>query len=112
MKNYTNTKFQITEKNHGLYTPPHMLYLYFSTKCSRLPPTSMKQEKKPLEWKPERNKSFNDILKLVSEITRNKHFGQILDTHVVCDSSTSGLWAALKENSPEGWCAIAYAPFS
>ena len=48
-------------------------------------------------------------LKLVAEITQNKHFDQHLDTRIVCDASTTGLGVALEQHSPEGWVAVAYA---
>ena len=48
---------------------------------------------------------------MVSEITHNKHFDfdQHLDTRIVCDASITGLGAVLKQFSPEGWVAVAYA---
>ena len=47
-------------------------------------------------------------LKLVAEITQNKHFDQHLHTRIVCDASTTGLGAASEQHSPEGWVAVAY----
>ena len=41
---------------------------------------------KPIDWKPEHNTAFDNILKLVSEITQNEHFEQQLDTLIVCMS--------------------------
>ena len=64
---------------------------------------------RPLECSTEHNKTFKNILKLVSKITQNKHFDQHLDTCIVCDASTTGLGAALEQFSPEGWVAVAYA---
>ena len=49
------------------------------------------------------------LLKLVAEITQNKHFDQELETCIVCDASNTGLGAALELNSPGGWIAVAYA---
>ena len=67
------------------------------------------EKNRPLEWSTEHNTAFNNILKLVSEITQNKHFDQHLDTRIICDASTTGLGAALEQFSPEGWVAVAYA---
>ena len=64
---------------------------------------------KPINWKPEHNTSFENIKKLVSEITQNKHFDQRLETRIITDASTSGLGASLEQYLPEGWVAIAYA---
>ena len=64
---------------------------------------------KPINWKPEHNISFENIKKLISEITQNKHFDQHPETRIVTDASTSGLGASLEQYSPEGWVAIAYA---
>ena len=52
---------------------------------------------------------FKNIIKLVYEITQNKHFDQHLDTRIVCDASATGLGAALEQHSPECWVAVAYA---
>ena len=62
---------------------------------------------KPINWKPEHNTSFENIKRLVSEITKRKHFNQHLETRLVTDASTSGIGASLEEYSPEGWVAIA-----
>ena len=67
------------------------------------------EKNEPIDWKSEHNTAFNNILKLVSEMTQNKHFDQHLNTRIACDSSTSRLGASLEQNSPEGWVAIAYA---
>ena len=64
---------------------------------------------KPINWKSEPNKLFENIKKLVSEITQNKYFDQHLETRIVTDASTSGLGASLEQYSPEGWVAITYA---
>ena len=37
---------------------------------------------KPINWKLEHNTSFENIKKLVSEITQNKHFDQNLETRM------------------------------
>ena len=67
------------------------------------------EKKKPLHWSSEHNTAFKNMLKLVAEITQNKHFDQQLETRIVCDASNTGLGAALEQNSPEGWIAVAYA---
>ena len=67
------------------------------------------EHNKPVDWSTEHNTTFKNILKLVAEITQNKHFDQYLDTRIVCDASTTGLGAALEQRSPEGWVAVAYA---
>ena len=67
------------------------------------------EKKKPLDWSSEHNTAFKNILKLVVEITQNKHFDQQLETRIVCDASNTGLGAALEQNLPEGWIAVAYA---
>ena len=67
------------------------------------------EKNKPIDWKSEHNTVFYNILKLVSEITQNKHFDQHLDTRIVCDASTSRLGESLEHYSPEGGVAIAYA---
>ena len=65
--------------------------------------------KKSINWKPKQNTSFENLNKLVSEITQNKHFDQHLETRIVTDAFTSGLGASLKQYSLEGWLPIVYA---
>ena len=67
------------------------------------------EKKKPLDWSTKHNTAFKNILKLVTEITQNKHFDQQLETRIVCDAFNTGLGAALEQHSPEGWIAVAYA---
>ena len=67
------------------------------------------EKKKPLEWSTEHNTAFKNILKLVAAITQTKHFDQHLQNRIVCEACNTGLGAALKQNSPQGWIAIAYA---
>ena len=67
------------------------------------------EKKKPLDWSSEHNTASKNVLKLVAEITQNKHFDQQLETRIVCDASNTGLGAALERNSPKGWIAVAYA---
>ena len=67
------------------------------------------EQNKPFDWSTEHHTSFKNILKLVAEITQNKHFDQHLYTRIVCDVSTKGLGAALEQHSPEGWVDVAYA---
>ena len=87
-----------------------MLRSEFSINRRHPPPISQKTEKnKLLEWKPEYNVLIKKILKLVYEITQNKHFIQNLDTRVVCDASTSGLGAVMEQSSRDGLVVIAYA---
>ena len=57
---------------------------------------------RPLNWLPEHNLAFKNILQLVAKITQNKHFDQYLDTRIVCDASKIGLGAALEQHSEEG----------
>ena len=64
---------------------------------------------KPINWKPEHNTSFENIIILVSEITQNKNFNQHLETRIVTDASTSVLGVSLEQYSAKGWVAIAYA---
>ena len=59
------------------------------------------EKNKPLNWSPELSTAFKNKLKLVAEITQNKHFDQHLDTSIVCDPTTTG---------PGGW-KIQRAPF-
>ena len=66
-------------------------------------------KRKSLNWSTEHDSAFHNIQMLVREITQKNHFDQNLDTRVVCDASTYGLGAALKQNTNEGWVAIAYA---
>ena len=61
-----------------------------------------KNTKRLIDWKQEYKNSFNNILKLVSEITQNKHFDEHLDIRIVCDASTTGSGASLEQNSAEG----------
>ena len=81
------------------------------TAAALRPLLKTQKKNRPLEWSTEHNTTFNNILKLVSEITHNKHFDfdQHLDTRIVCDASITGLGAVLKQFSPEGWVAVAYA---
>ena len=44
----------------------------------------------PINWKAEHKTSFENIKKLISGITQNKHFDQHLETRIVTDASTSG----------------------
>ena len=64
---------------------------------------------KALDWKSKHTSAFHNNLKLVSEITENKHVNQHLDTGIVCDASKFGLGAALEQNTDTGWVAEAYA---
>ena len=64
---------------------------------------------KSINWKPKQNTSFENLNKLVSEITQNKHFDQHLETRIVTDAFLSGLGASLKQYSLEGWLPIVYA---
>ena len=63
----------------------------------------------PINWLPEHNLAFKNILQLVPKITQNKYSDHHLDTRIVCDASNTGLRAALEQHSAEGWVAIAYA---
>ena len=67
------------------------------------------EKNKLLDWCTEYNTTFKNIIKMVSEIAQKKHFDQHLDTRIVCDASITGLGAALKQHSPEGWVAVAHA---
>ena len=67
------------------------------------------EKNKALDWSPEHNTTFNNILKLAAEMKQNKHFDQHLDTRIKCDASTTGLGAALEQHSPEVCVAVAYA---
>ena len=78
----------------GLHKPSHTIY-------TKISPLLKNTEKGTLEWSPEHNTTFKIILKLVPEITQNKHFDQDLDTRIVCDASTTGLGDALEQQSPE-----------
>ena len=49
------------------------------------------EKNKPLDWSTDHNTTFKNILKMVAEITQNKHFDRFLDTRIVCDASTTGL---------------------
>ena len=64
------------------------------------------EKNKPINWLPEHNSAFKNILQLVAKITQNKHFDQHLETRIVCDASTTGLGAALEQYSTDGWVAI------
>ena len=66
------------------------------------------EKNRKVKWSTEHNTAFKNLLKLVSEITQNKLFGQHLHTRIVCDASTTGLGAALGHFS-SGWVAVAYA---
>ena len=61
------------------------------------------EKNRPINWLPEHNSAFKNILQLVAKITQNKH----LETCIVCDNT--GLGVALEQHSTEGWVAIAYA---
>ena len=66
-----------------------------------------------IDWKKKHNIAINNnnILKLVSVITQNNCFDQMLETRVVCDAPTFGLGAALEQHTTEGWVALAYPAF-
>ena len=63
----------------------------------------------PINWLPELNLVFKNILQMVAKVTQNKHFDHHLDSRLVCDASNTSLGAALDWHSAEGWVAIAYA---
>ena len=67
------------------------------------------EKNRPINWLPEHNVAFKNIIQLIAKITQNKDFGQQLDTRIVCDASNIGLGATLEQHSAEGWVAIAYA---
>ena len=67
------------------------------------------EKKKPINWLPEHNSAFKNIIQLVAKILQNEHFDQHLETRIVCNASNTGLGAALEQNSTEGGVAIAYA---
>ena len=73
--------------------------------AATLPPLlKITDENKTLDWRLEHNLAFNNILKLVSDITLNKHFDHNLETRVISYASTSGLGPALEQYSKEyGW---------
>ena len=73
------------------------------------PLLKLQKKIKPVDWTPKHNKAFKNNKKLVSEITKNKHFDQHLDTRVVSDACSSGSGAALEQHTLEGWVVIAYA---
>ena len=62
---------------------------------------------KPINWIPEHNTSFENMKRLVSEITQNKLFNQHLETRIVTDASISRLGASLEQYSSKGWVEIA-----
>ena len=64
---------------------------------------------KKLDWKPEYTSAFHNILKLVSEVTENKHFNQNLATRGVCVVPRGGKKTVLEQNIEEDWVAIAFA---
>ena len=68
-----------------------------------------KDKHKTLDWKPDHIKAFNQIWKIVSEITENKGFDQNFETREVCEAFKLGLGAALEHFTTEGWVAISYA---
>ena len=79
-------------------------------KAAALRPLLKNAEKnRPINWLPEHNSAFKNILQLVAKITQNKHFDQHLEIRIVCDASNTGLGDALDRHSTEGWVAIAYA---
>ena len=67
------------------------------------------EKNRPINWLPEHNSAFKNILQLVAKITQNKHFDQHLETRIVSDASYTGLGAALEQQSTASWVAIAYA---
>ena len=56
------------------------------------------EKNKPLNWSPEHSTASKKLLKLVAEITQNKHFDQHLDNSIVCDPTTTGTgsWKILR----------------
>ena len=67
------------------------------------------EKNRPINWLPEHNTAFKNILQLVAKITQNKHFDQHLDTRIVCDASNTSSGAALEQHSTAVWVAIAHA---
>ena len=75
--------------------------------------TPLTQRKKiknsKLEWNEEHTKSFQQIIKAITEINENKHFDTNRPTRVRCDASKEGLGACLEQKYNNIWHPIAYA---
>ena len=81
---------------------PHLAQL-----CLPLRPLLKKSAK--LDWTAEHTKHFNFIKEKIANSTENRHYNPKLEVRVKCDSSRSGLGAALEQNTPDGWKPIAFA---
>ena len=81
---------------------PHLAKL-----CHPLRPLLKKSVK--FIWTDEHTKHFNLIKEKIANSTENSHYNPNLDVRVKCDASRSGLGAALEQNTPDGWKAIAFA---
>ena len=60
-------------------------------------------------WTEEHKKHFDLIKEKIATSTESSHYNSKLDVRVKCDASRSGLGAALKQNTPDGWKPIAFA---
>ena len=81
---------------------PHLAQL-----CYPLRPLLKKSTK--FFWTEEHNKHFHLIKENIVASTENSHYNPKIDVRVKCDISSSGLGAALEQNTPEGRKPIALA---
>ena len=81
---------------------PHLAQL-----CYPLRPLLKKSTK--FIWTEEHNNHFHPIKEKIAASSENSHYNPKLDIRVKCDASSSGLGAALEQNTPEGWKPIAFA---
>ena len=80
---------------------PHLAQL-----CLSLRPLLKKSAK--FVWTVEHTNRFNLIKEKIANSRENSHYNPKLNIRVKCDASRSGLGAALKQNTSDGWKPIAF----
>ena len=59
-------------------------------------------------WEQKHDRAFKIILTAVQNITEKRPFVSNRETRIVCDASRDGIGAALEQEIPDGWAAVAY----
>ena len=83
------------------------LKLNLSQLCHPLRPLVKKNSK--FIWHNELETHFQNIKKKLANATESTHYNPHLEIQFKCDSSRTGLGAALEQRSPTGWHTLAFA---
>ena len=112
-KNGTSENPKTTQIFNGEHTPLTKVHPKFIKNISTTQTTPLTQRKKiknsKLEWNEEHAKSFQQIIKAITEIIENKHFDTNRPTRVRCHATKEGLGACLEQKYNNIWHPIAYA---